>query len=336
MSEGDGKYAWGHGRRFNAYPDYFRKKFGGRIQKLSLDAGFTCPNRDGSKGKGGCSFCNNNAFNPSYCQPLKSITEQLEEGMRIQSRRYPRTRGYLAYFQAYSNTYDTLGGLRSRYEEALAVPGVVGLVIGTRPDVVDEEILDYIAKLAEKHYTVIEYGLESCYNSTLERVNRGHSFEDSLRAIEMTASRGIRQGAHFIIGLPGETDSQILEQTRIISGLPIQNVKFHQLQIVKNTRMAREYEAEPANFRLFSLNDYLELMLRLVERLNPQLVIERIAGEVNPGYLVSESWGIRYDQVLNRFEKLLEERDTWQGKRFEGAANRNQPGGKQKPSPDTI
>ena len=202
MAEGR-KYYWGHARRFNAYSEYFRQQFGGRVQKLSIDAGFTCPNRDGTKGRGGCSFCNNNAFNPSYCQPVKSITQQITEGIGFHQKRYPRTIGYLAYFQAYSNTYESLEVLRSRYSEALGRPEVKGLVIGTRPDTVTGEILDYIASLGRDHYVIIEYGLESCYNSTLERVNRGHSFEDSLRAIEMTSSRGIRQGAHFIIGLPG-------------------------------------------------------------------------------------------------------------------------------------
>lgn len=315
MAEGK-TYSWGHSRRFNAYSEYFRQKFGGRVQKLSLDAGFTCPNRDGSKGRGGCSFCNNNAFNPSYCQPVKSISQQIDEGIELHKKRYRRTRGYLAYFQAYSNTYESVAVLRSRYEEALERPEVIGLAIGTRPDTVNEEILDYIASLAKDHYVIIEYGLESCYNSTLERVNRRHSFEDSLRAIDMTASRGVRQGAHFIIGLPGEEEPEIIAQFRIISGLPIQNIKFHQLQIVKNTPMAREYEEDPGAFRMFSLEEYLELMLEVIGQLNPEIVVERIAGEVNPGYLISEPWSIRYEQVLEKFERLLDERDAWQGKKY--------------------
>ncbi len=317
MGEGT-KYPWGHPRRFNAYSEYFKKEFGGRVQKLSIDAGFTCPNRDGSKGKGGCSFCNNNAFIPSYCQPQKSISRQIEEGIEFHKKRYPRTRGYLAYFQSYSNTYESLEVLRSKYEEALAWPELMGLVIGTRPDCVNEEILDYIASLAKEYYVILEYGLESCYNSTLERVNRGHSFEDSLTAIEMTALRGIRQGAHFIIGLPGESESEILKQAGIISGLPIQNVKFHQLQIVKNTVMAAQYESNPDSFSLFALEDYLELMIQFVEQLNPGIVIERSAGEVNPGYLLGDSWGLRYDRVLGKFEQMLEERDSWQGKKYSG------------------
>jgi radical SAM protein (TIGR01212 family) len=316
MTTGGRTYSWGHQRRFNSYPEYFKKKFGGRVQKLTLDAGFTCPNRDGSKGKGGCTFCNNNAFNPAYCQPEKSISAQIDEGIEFHKKRYRRTDKYLAYFQAYSNTYAEIEVLRERYEEALGRDEVIGLVIGTRPDTVDAEILDYIKSLTKDHYVVIEYGIESCYNSTLERVNRGHSFEDSLRAIEMTASRGIRQGAHFIIGLPGESDGEILAGMKTISGLPINNIKFHQLQIVRNTMMARQYRMDPEAFRIFDLEEYLELMLKILELLNPEFVVERIAGESNPGYLLGPSWGLRYDQVLNKFEQMLASEDTWQGKRF--------------------
>ncbi len=194
---------------------------------------------------------------------------------------------------------------------------VIGLVIGTRPDTVDPEILNYIKTLAKDYYVVIEYGIESCYNNTLKRVNRGHSFEDSVRAIDMTASRGIRQGAHFIIGLPGESSEDILAEMKIISGLPINNIKFHQLQIVRNTIMAKEYISDPEDFRIYDLDEYLGLMLRILEVLNPEFVVERIAGESNQGFLLSKSWGIRYDQVLNKFEQMLARKDTWQGKRFD-------------------
>jgi radical SAM protein (TIGR01212 family) len=317
MTAAERIYPWGHQRRFNSYSEYFRKKFGGRVQKLTLDAGFTCPNRDGSKGIGGCTFCNNNAFNPSYCQPEKSISTQIDEGIEFHKKRYRRADKYLAYFQAYSNTYAGVDVLRERYEEALRRDEVIGLVIGTRPDTVDPEILNYIKTLAKDYYVVIEYGIESCYNNTLKRVNRGHSFEDSVRAIDMTASRGIRQGAHFIIGLPGESSEDILAEMKIISGLPINNIKFHQLQIVRNTVMAKEYISDPEDFRIFDLDEYLGLMLRILEVLNPEFVVERIAGESNQGFLLSKSWGIRYDQVLNKFEQMLARKDTWQGKRFD-------------------
>jgi radical SAM protein (TIGR01212 family) len=316
MTAGERTYSWGHRRRFNSYSEYFRKKFGGRVQKLTLDAGFTCPNRDGSKGNGGCTFCNNNAFNPSYCMPEKSISVQIDEGIEFHKKRYRRAEKYLAYFQAYSNTYASLDVLKKRYEEALRRDEVIGLVIGTRPDTVDTEILDYIMTLARDYYVIIEYGIESCYNATLKRVNRGHTFEDSIRAIDMTASRGIRQGAHFILGLPGESSEDILAEMKIISGLPINNIKFHQLQIVRNTIMAKEYLSNPEDFKIFDLDEYLELMVKILEFLNPDFVVERIAGESNPGFLLSMSWELRYEQVLNKFERMLAEGDTWQGKRF--------------------
>ncbi len=206
--------------------------------------------------------------------------------------------------------------MRERYEEALRRDEVIGLVIGTRPDTVNPEILDYIKTLTMDYYVIIEYGIESCYNATLKRVNRGHTFEDSIRAIDMTASRGIRQGAHFIIGLPGESTEDILAEMKIISGLPINNIKFHQLQIVRNTIMANEYLSNPEDFRIYDLDEYLELMLRILELLNPAFVVERIAGESNPGFLLSKSWGLRYEQVLKKFEQMLAREDTWQGKRF--------------------
>ena len=286
------------------------------MQKLTLDAGFSCPNRDGTKGRGGCTFCNNNAFNPAYCEPSKSISQQIEEGIAFHRKRYKRAQQYLAYFQAYSNTYDSIDVLKSRYEEALQRPEVIGLVIGTRPDTVTAEVLDYLKNLAKDNYLIIEYGLESCYNATLERVNRGHAFEDSLKAIEMTASRGLRQGAHFIIGLPGETREEILGQMKIISALPINNIKFHQLQIVRDTAMAHEYEADPDRFHLFTLDEYLELMVEVLEMLNPDFVVDRIAGEGQQGFQVNRPWGIRYDQVLKKFEEHLEMRNTWQGRRY--------------------
>jgi len=312
------EYTWGHKRRFNSYPEYFKGKFGSRVQKLTLNAGFTCPNRDGTKGEGGCTFCNNDAFNPSYCMPQKSITKQLEQGIAFHARRYRQSDKFLAYFQAFTNTYNDIEKLQVLYSEALAFPGVIGLVIGTRPDCISTELLDYLQDLSKEYYLIIEYGVESCYNDTLSRINRGHTFEDSVRAIDETAKREIRQGIHMIIGLPGESEMDILEEMKIISELPVNNIKFHQLQIVRNTLMATQYLDHPEEFMIFNLDEYLELMVRILERLNPGFVVERIAGEANPKYLLSPSWGIRYDQVVKKFEEKLAEKDTWQGRRYEG------------------
>jgi radical SAM protein (TIGR01212 family) len=268
-------------------------------------------------GIGGCTYCNNDAFNPSYCQPEKPVKQQIEEGIRFHKVRYRRAKKYLAYFQAYSNTYADLDYLKRIYSEALDVPGVVGLVIGTRPDCVDDEKLDYFAALAEKVYLIIEYGIESCYNKTLERINRQHSFEQSLEAIQKTAKRGIKTGAHLIFGLPGETRNEMLQEAEIISDLPLDNVKFHQLQIIKGTRMAIDYANNSEAFKLFSWEEYREFMIDFLERLNPEFVVERITGEAPPRFLAGPRWGLkRTDQILNLFEQRLEERNTWQGRLY--------------------
>ena len=308
-------YPWGHSRRFNAYANYFRALFGERVQKVTIDAGFTCPNRDGAVGRGGCTYCDNNAFNPSYCEPGKSVKQQIEEGIEFHANRYRRANKYLAYFQAYSNTYKPLTELKNIYSEALSFPEVTGLVIGTRPDCIDDEKLDYFSELAEKHYVVIEYGVESCRNEALKEINRGHTWEVSREAIIKTANRGIRTGAHFIFGLPGDTKEELVKSADTISTLPLHSIKLHQLQIIKNTRMAVDYRKNPEKYNLFGLEEYLDLVVRFTERLNPDIVIERIAGEVPPRFNAGPSWGlIRNDQVLQRFEKKLEEYNTWQGK----------------------
>lgn len=309
------RFPWGHGRRFNAYAEYFKEHFGGRVQKLAIDAGFTCPNRDGWKGSGGCTYCNNDAFNPSYCHPGKPIRQQMEEGIEFHAKRYRRAKRYLAYFQPYSNTYAPLDKLKDIYDQALEFPGIIGLVIGTRPDCIDEEKLEYFASLNRSHYVVMEYGLESCYNMTLQRINRGHTFEDSVKALEMTAAYGIKTGVHMIFGLPGESIEMMLDQANILSSLPVNNIKFHQLQIIKNTPMAEEYRNKPEDFVHFTLEGYIDFIIDFVERLNPGFVIERFAGEVPPRYLSGPGWGlIRNDQVLAMIEKRMEERETWQGR----------------------
>jgi uncharacterized protein len=314
----DSAYPWGHPRRYNSYSEYFKRQFGTRVQKVTIDAGFTCPNRDGSKGVRGCSYCNNDAFNPSYCQPQKSITQQITEGIEFHQVRYRRAKNYLAYFQAYSNTYGSLDYLKSLYNEALSFDGVVGLVIGTRPDCIDDEKLEYFARLAEKHYVIIEYGIESCNNRTLEQINRGHTFEESAEAIRKTASYGIHTGAHLIFGLPGETEEEMLAEAAVISDLQLDTIKFHQLQIIKNTKMEVDYASDPSQFELFTLDKYIDFIVRFTERLNPGFVIERFTGEAPPRFQAGAIWGgLRSDEVQILIEKELDKRDTWQGKLFE-------------------
>jgi hypothetical protein len=310
-------FPWGHKRRFNAFPDYFRKIFGARIQKVSIDAGFTCPNRDGTKSLGGCTYCNNRAFNPSYCNPEKSITQQIEEGILFHRKRYKEAVSYLAYFQAYSNTYAPLENLEKYYAEALNFPGVVGLVIGTRPDCIDNEKLKFLKKLSESFYISVEYGIESCYNKTLKRINRAHTFEEAVEALEATAKMGINTGAHFIFGLPGETKEEMLNEAAIISNLPLNTVKFHQLQIIKGTPMEAEFIKNPDDFTLFSLEEYLDFFASFLERLNPEIVVERFTGEAPPRYLSQLVWGKkRTDQLVELIEKHLVNLNTWQGRLY--------------------
>jgi uncharacterized protein len=310
-------YPWGHERRFNAYSNYFRSLYGARVQKVSIDAGFTCPNRDGTRGTGGCTYCNNDAFNPSYCIPEKSVSQQIEEGIQFHKWRYNEAVSYLAYFQAFSNTYAPVEKLRRLYSEALEYPGVIGLIIGTRPDCIDDEKLTLLKELSEKYYVAIEYGIESCYNKTLLRINRGHTFEEAVQAVEKTSALGIKTGAHFIFGLPGESRQEMLDQAGIISNLPLHTVKFHQLQIIKGTIMEREFRANPADFELFTWDEYLLFFISFLERLTPQIVVERFTGEAPPRFLTGEGWGKkRTDQIVSLIEKKMEEMDTWQGKLF--------------------
>jgi radical SAM protein (TIGR01212 family) len=311
-------FVWGNGRRYNSYPDYFRKIYGTRVQKVSVDAGFTCPNRDGTKGEGGCTYCLNDAFNPSYCTPEKPVIRQLEEGIMFHKTRYRKALSYVAYFQAYSNTYAPLEILKERFGEALGYPGVIGIIIGTRPDCVDIEKLAYLRELSGKYYVSVEYGIESCYDKTLARINRCHDFDDAVNALEATASLGINTGAHFIFGLPGETREEMLEQAAIISDLPLTTVKFHQLQIIKGTRMEEEFRKNPGDFHLFKWEEYLAFLVEFLERLNPSIVVERFTGEVPPRFVNDMGWGRRRtDQLLSLIEKRFLELDTWQGRLYE-------------------
>ncbi|MGE5356317.1 MAG: TIGR01212 family radical SAM protein [Deltaproteobacteria bacterium] len=302
-------------KRYNSYSSYFSGIFGGRVQKLTIDAGFTCPNRDGTKGKGGCTYCNNEAFNPSYCMPEKSISTQIAQGIEFHKKRYRRAKNYLAYFQSYSNTYAPIEHLKSLFNEALNYPGVVGLVIGTRPDCIDDEKLEYFSALAKQKYIIIEYGIESCYDSTLELINRGHTFDETKKAIIKTSQYGIHTGSHLIFGLPGESREQMFDQVDILSSLPLNTVKFHQLQIISGTKMAYDYKKDPSQFNLFTKDEYVDFIIRFIERLNPSIVIERFTSEAHPRLQVGPTFGnIRSSKMQIIIEDEMQKRDTWQGK----------------------
>lgn len=316
-------------KRYNSYVGYFREKYGQRLQKLVIDAGFSCPNRDGTVGTGGCSYCDNAAFHPGYSTPGKSILQQLDEGIGFHKVRYRTATSYLAYFQAYSNTYGPVEELRKKYAEALSHPEVAGIVIGTRPDCIDDEKLDLLEELRDTERPAlpdgrerafktpvvqIEYGIESCYDRTLEHIGRGHDFECARKAVEKTAARGFDVGAHFILGLPFETRDMLLEQCSLINELPLHSVKFHQLQLVRGTRMEAEAKEYPERFLEWSLDEYLDLIVDILERLRPDLYIERVAGEVPPRFVEKTRWGlIRNFQILHLLDERLESRDTFQG-----------------------
>ncbi len=305
------------GRRFNSYSAHFKRLFGGRVQKVAINAGFSCPNRDGTVGEGGCTFCINEAFTPSYCTPSKSITEQIDEGVEFHTRRYRKATDYLAYFQSFSNTYAPLDHLRKLYGEALAHPKVKGIIIGTRPDCIDEQKLDYLAKLSESHYVAVEYGVESTFDQTLKAINRGHSFEATQWAIEESALRSLHTGAHFILGLPGESDQMLHSQIERINKLPLETIKFHQLQIFRGTTMAEEYDKDPSRFRFWEREEYIDLFIDLLEQLRPEIVVERFASEAPPRYHYGPNWGLlRNETLLSMFEKRLEERGTFQGRLY--------------------
>ena len=301
--------------RYNELSVWFSKIFPFKVQKISLNAGFTCPNRDGSVGYGGCTYCNNQTFNPAYCRTEKSVTEQLEEGKQFFARKYPDMK-YLAYFQAYTNTYGELQELKRKYEEALQVPDVVGIVIGTRPDCMPDELLDYLEELNHRTFLIVEYGVESTDNGTLKRINRGHTFEVAEEAIRRTAERGIRVGAHIILGLPGETREMLIRQVGILSTLPLTTLKLHQLQLIKGTRMAAEYAENPTDFHLYTADEYIDLAIDYVEHLRPDIVLERFVSQSPKELLIAPDWGLKNHEFTDKVKKRMRERDSFQGKKY--------------------
>ena len=295
---------------------FLKRYFPYKVQKISLDAGFTCPNRDGSKGRGGCTYCNNQTFNPDYCRAEKNIALQLEEGKAFFAKKYPSMK-YLAYFQAYTNTYDTLDALKRKYEEALSVPDVVGLVIGTRPDCMPDALLRYLEDLNRQTFLLVEYGIESTDDRTLKRINRGHDFRTSADAVRRTAACGIPTGAHVILGLPGESREAIVAQAQRISALPLTTLKLHQLQLIRGTRMAREYEEHPADFHLFEMDEYIELVIDYIEHLRPDLVLERFISQSPKELLIAPDWGVKNYEFNHRLQKRMKELDAYQGKKYQ-------------------
>ena len=298
---------------YNDYGTWIRRQFPYRVQKISIDAGFTCPNRDGRISTGGCIYCDNRTFNPSYCQRRHSVTEQLEEGKRFFAHKYPDMK-YLAYFQAFTNTYAPLAQLKLLYEEALSVPDIVGIVIGTRPDCMPDELLDYLAELNEQTFVLVEYGVESTNDETLLRINRGHTFQQSCDAIERTHQRGLLTCAHIILGLPGEDADESLRQAPVISGLSIDILKIHQMQIIRGTRLAELYAAKP--FHIYTIDEYIRLIAEYIQRLRPDMVLERFVSQSPKDLLIAPHWGLKNHEFTNLLANHLRAHNIRQGQFF--------------------
>jgi radical SAM protein (TIGR01212 family) len=300
---------------YRNFSDFLQTAFPFKVQKITLNAGFTCPNRDGTKGRGGCTYCNNQTFSPQYAANNKSVSQQLEEGIRFFSYKYPEMK-YLAYFQAYTNTYDALESLLSKYYEALNYPKIAGLIIGTRPDCMPEGLLDELQKISAKHFLLVEYGIESTNNDTLKFINRGHTYEEAVETIQRTHRRGIFCGAHLILGLPGENREMILSHADKISSLPLTSLKLHQLQLIKHTRMAAQLNEMPELFHLYEIDEYIDLCIDFLERLSPDFYIERFVSQSPKNLLAVSGWGLKNYEFTAKLNKRILERGSSQEKVF--------------------
>jgi radical SAM protein (TIGR01212 family) len=304
------------GERYNAYGRFLKEKFGGRVYKVSVDGGFNCPNRDGTVGINGCTYCNNDSFRPGTASRLKPVGEQVLTGMDYLRKRYGAEK-FIVYFQPFSNTHAPLEELIPVYESAIAHPDIVGLSVGTRPDCVDDDKIAWFEKLARNLFVTLEYGLQSIYDKTLERINRGHDYRCWLDAVQRTGNRGIWIGTHMILGFPWETREEVLQSARAISDKGIDFLKLHHLHVVKNTEMEREFLSNP--FPLPDLDEYVELVVDFLERLNPAIRIERLFGSAPPDQLVGPVWNKSKAGIRHRIEQRLKERDTWQGRLYESS-----------------
>lgn len=298
---------------YRDYGTFIRNKFGERVQKISINVGFSCPNRDGSKGTGGCTYCNNQSFKPDYCKPQNDIEEQLQKGIEFFNGKR-KINKFLAYFQSYTNTYAELDLIKALYLKALNHEGVVGLVIGTRPDCISEDLIEFLSELSKEYFICLELGVESTLDRTLEEVNRCHTYAETLKAYAMASNKGIFLGAHLILGLPGESRSEMLHHAVELSKLPIDFLKIHQLQVIKHTLMAHQYKNHPEEFNLFDIQDYLDLVTEFISILRPDIVIERFISESPPELLIAPKWGLKNFEMVRLIEKRITAKNIWQGK----------------------
>jgi radical SAM protein (TIGR01212 family) len=300
-------------RRYTSFGAYMRKRFGATVYKVNVDAGFTCPNRDGTVGVSGCIYCNNDSFRPSSCRPTLTVSEQVLNGITYVRKRY-KSEKFLVYFQPYTNTYAPVDELERLYREALSDASVIGLAIGTRPDAVDAEKIALIQSLAEKYFILVEYGMQSMYDKSLEFINRGHDYNTFLKALEMTRNRGIFIGAHIIVGFPTETRDEMLAMADELSYLPIEFLKIHQLQVIKETPLEILYKENP--FHVFAYDEYLDFVIDFIERLSSNITLQRLFATAPDAILIAPQWGKSRQEILRDIERRFEVRDTYQGKKL--------------------
>ena len=300
-------------KRYLDYSQYMLAFFPERIQKISIHAGFTCPNRDGSKGYGGCTFCNNESFSPAYCSSHTSISQQIEEGISFFGKKHAHQK-YLAYFQSYTNSYGSMEVIKQKYSEAIHHPAISGIVIGTRPDCMSDELLDYLHEIQKNTFVLVEYGVESTNNNTLELINRGLTYEESVDAIMRTYAKGIPVAAHIILGLPSENRETILNHAKQLATLPLAIIKLHQLQIIKNTPLAKQYTDNPSFIPLYSLQEYIDLCIDFMEHIPSHICLERFVSQTPTEYRIAPNWGIKNHEFIAKLDKRLQERNTFQGR----------------------
>lgn len=297
-------------KHYNDFSTWLRRQLGCKVQKISIDAGFSCPNRDGTLATGGCVFCDNKAFSPAYCRGNKSVKRQVEDGISFFKNKYKDMK-YLAYFQAFTNTYAPVEHLKSLYEEALCVEDVVGIVIGTRPDCVSDDILNYLEELNRQTFMIVEYGIESTDNEMLKRINRGHTYECSVRAIERTKERDILVGGHVILGLPGMTEEDCIREVERLNNTQLDILKLHQLQVVKDTRLAEEYLEKP--FKVFNIDEYIRLVATLIQHIRPDMILDRFISQSPAEMLIAPKWGIKNYEFANALDNYLTKNNIYQG-----------------------
>jgi len=298
-------------RRYNAFGQYMKDLYGQSVYKVNVDAGFTCPNRDGSVATGGCIYCNNDSFRPTACTSTASLREQIEKGIPYLRSRYGAEK-FIVYFQPYTNTYASVEILERLYREALDNPGVVGLAIGTRPDCVDEAKIALLESLARESFILVEYGLQSIYDTTLEFINRGHDYACFKRALKMTTGKGIHIGAHLILGFPTETREQMLAMADELSHVPIEFLKIHQLQVIKDTRLADLYAEKP--FATFGYHEYIEMLIDFMERLSPDIVLQRLFAAAPDEILIAPIWNKTRSELLRDLDLRMQQKESFQGK----------------------